>query len=203
MRWFIIKISTISAGVALAAFSLVGSAGASHVKVDLLVPDQPVIGQPMQVQADFHTEGKVAPIAGLTVAFHEAVTIGGVTGDVDLGSAVTDANGVASLTYRPRTAGSHEIHVRYAYQGGDAEDAAASFSVPPAGEQLYHSTAGVSIPGLSSWALMALVAVVWVILLSVAVRVIAIAQAGTVEAEVARQSRTVGRAQVEAGGPRA
>ncbi len=120
------------------------------------------------------------------------MTIGGITGDVDLGSAVTDANGVAHLTYQPRTAGPHEIHVRYAYQGGETEDAAASFSVPPTTAQLYQSTAGVSIPGLSSWALMALVAVVWAILLSVAGRVIAIAHAGAVEPEA---NPPAGRAQ--------
>ncbi len=181
MKWFIVKISAVGAAMGIAALSLVGPAGASHVKVDLLVPDQPAIGQPMQVQADFHREGDAAPIAGMTVAFHEAVTIGGVTGDVDLGSAVTDANGIAQLTYQPRTAGAHEIHVRYAYAGGETEDAAASFSVPPTTAQLYQSTAGVSIPGLSVWALMALVAIVWVTLLSVAVRVIAIAHAGSDE----------------------
>ena len=174
MKWFTLKISAISVALGIAAFSLVGSAGASHVKVDVVVPDQPAIGQSVQIQADFH-DSAAKPIAGLTVAFHEPATIGGVTGDVDLGSAVTDANGIAALTYQPHTAGAHEIHVRYTYEGGATEDAAASFTVPPAAAQLYQSTAGVSIPGLNVWLLMAVVATVWAILLTVAVRVFNIA----------------------------
>jgi hypothetical protein len=124
----------------------------------------------------------------MTVIFHEEVTFGGVTSDVELGQAVTDANGAAVLTYAPRTAGAHEIHVRYAYGDGEAEDAAASMTVPATGQQLYRSTAGIKIPGLNVWLLMALVAVVWVILLSVAMRVIAIAHAGSDEPEGLRRA---------------
>ena len=181
MKWLVFKISAVSAALGIAAFSLTGIASASHVVVDLSVPHEMSIGQPMEVQADFHSDANKAPIAGMTVTFHEAVTFGGVTSDVELGQAVTDANGLAALTYVPRSAGAHEIHVRYAYGDGQAEDAAASITVPAAGQQLYQSTAGVSIPGLSVWALMALVAIIWAILLSVAMRVIAIAHAGSDE----------------------
>jgi uncharacterized membrane protein len=44
--------------------------------------------------------------------------------------------------------------------------------------QLHRSTAGVNIPGLNVWLLIALVTTVWAILLSVALRVIAISRAG-------------------------
>lgn len=162
--------------VGVAAFGLAGTAGAAHVIVDLSVPDQPAIGQPKEIRADFHSEDDGAPIAGITVVFHEEVTFGGVTSDVVLGQAVTDSNGSAVLTYEPRTAGTHEIHARYSYGDAEEEDAAASLTVP-AGQQLVHSTAGVKIPGLNVWLLMAVVAAVWAILLSVAFRVIAIAHA--------------------------
>lgn len=161
----------------IATLSLASTARAAHVKVNLDVPDQPAIGRPMEVQAHFHSASDEA-IPNLTVTFHEEVTFGGVTSDVELGRAVTDEDGYAALTYEPRTAGTHQIHVRYAYEDGEEEDAAASITVPAAGEQLYRSTAGVKIPGLNVWLLMALVAAVWTILISVAVRVIAIARAG-------------------------
>lgn len=189
MKWLVFKISAVSAALGVAAFSLTGIASASHVVVDLSAPHQMSIGQPMEVQADFHSEADKAPIAGMTVTFHEEVTFGGVTSDVELGQAVTDANGLAALTYAPRAAGTHEIHVRYAYGDGQAEDAAASITVPATGQQLYRSTAGVKIPGLNVWLLMALVAIVWAILLSVAFRVVAIARAGADEATEASAFR--------------
>jgi len=158
----------------IAAWGLVGTARAAHIRVDLSVPEQPAIGQPMDVQAHFHSESDDA-ITDMEVTFHEEVSFGGVTSDVELGRAVTDEDGFAALTYEPRTAGDHEIHVRYTYGDGEEEDAAASLTVPATGQQLYRSTAGVKIPGLNVWLLMALVATVWAILLSVAFRVIAIA----------------------------
>ena len=162
--------------VGIAALSITGTARAAHVVVDIDVPEQPAIGQPMEVQAHFHSETDDA-ITDMPVTFHEEVTFGGVTSDVDLGSAVTDENGFAALTYELRTAGDHDIHVRYSYGDGEEEDAFASITVPATGQQMYQSTAGVKIPGLNVWLLMALVAAVWAILLSVAFRVIAIAHA--------------------------
>ena len=158
----------------IAAWGLVGTARAAHIRVDLSVPEQPAIGQPMDVQAHFHSESDDA-ITDMEVTFHEEVSFGGVTSDVELGRAVTDEDGFAALTYEPRTAGDHEIHVRYTYGDGEEEDAAASLTVPATGQQLYRSTAGVKIPGLNVWLLMALVATVLAILLSVAFRVVAIA----------------------------
>lgn len=173
-----IAIRTTAALLALgvAMLLLANTAEASHVVVDMTVPEQPAIGQPSTITAQFHADTDQAAIAGMAVAFHEQVTFAGVTNDVDLGSAVTDSSGVATLTYEPRVAGTHEIHVSYTYgDGTEAEDAVASLSVPATGQQLYHSSEGVKIPGLNVWMLMALVATVWAILLSVAFRVIAIA----------------------------
>jgi hypothetical protein len=175
MKSFALKVSAMAFALAVAILTVAGTASASHVQVDLLLPDQPAIGQATDISASFQADS--GPITGMTVAFHEEVTFGGVTSDVDLGQAVTDASGVAQLMYEPRAAGIHEIHVRYAYEDGEEEDAAASLEVPAPGEQLYRSTSGVNIPGLNVWALMALVAAVWAILLSVAWRVIAIAHA--------------------------
>jgi hypothetical protein len=177
MKSFTFKAFVTLLALGIAAFSLAGTAGAAHVVVDLTVPEQPAIGQPTEVRADFHSEADQSPIAGITVSFHEEVTFGGVTSDVELGQAVTDANGSAALTYEPRTPGTHEIHARYTYGGGEEEDAAASLTVPATGQQLVRSSAGVNIPGLNVWLLMAVVAAVWAILLSVAFRVIAIAHA--------------------------
>jgi len=92
-----------------------------------------------------------------------------------LARAVTDANGVATLTYNLRVPGDHELHVRYTNGDAAPEDASVSVTVPAAAQQLYQSTAGVDIPGLNVWLLMAVVATVWTILLTVAARVFNIA----------------------------
>lgn len=76
------------------------------------------------------------------------------------------------------SAGEHEIRIQYVLPGdSEPETATASVTLPGVTSQLYQSTAGVQIPGLNVWLLMALVATVWAILLSVALRVIAIAHA--------------------------
>jgi hypothetical protein len=177
MKSIVLKASAVALAVGIAALALAGTARAAHVRVELSAPDQAAIGRPMEVQAHFHSVSDEA-LTDIAVTFHEEVTFGGVTSDVELGRAVTDKNGFAALTYEPRTAGTHEIHVRYAYGGGQEEDAATSLTVPATGQQLYRSTAGVKIPGLNVWLLIAVVATVWAVLLSVAVRVIAIARCG-------------------------
>lgn len=191
MKSSAVKAVAILVALGVAALTMAGTASASHVQVALSMPVEPAIGLPTDVQASFQADSE--PIAGMIVAFHEEVTFGGVTSDVELGEAVTDANGVALLTYEPRVAGDHEIHVRYTYGDAEEEDAAASLHVPAAGEQLVQSTSGVKIPGLNVWALMALVAAVWAILLSVAWRVIAIAHADDDPSPMDRMGSAGGR----------
>lgn len=183
MRSVLFKTSAIAIVLA-ATFALAGVVAADGVTVNVSVPDQPAIGQPAQIRAEFHSDPGGAPIAGMTVILHEQATIGGVTGDAELAGAVTDANGVATLMYTPRVPGDHALHVRYTNGNAAPQDASASITVPPATEQLYQSTSGVDIPGLNVWLIMAVVAIVWGILLSVAARVIAIAHEGTPAAEV-------------------
>jgi hypothetical protein len=174
MKSLLFKASALTAVLA-ATFVLAGTAAADHVTVDLSVPDQPAIGQPAQVRGEFHSHPGGAPIAGMTVVLHEQVTDMGVIGDVELARAVTDANGVATLTYNMSVPGDHELRVTYTNGDAAPEDASVSVTVPAAAQQLYQSTAGVSIPGFNVWLLMAVVATVWGILLTVAVRVFAIA----------------------------
>jgi hypothetical protein len=161
--------------VLAAAFVLAGTAAADGVTASLSVIGQPTIGQPGQVRAEFHSDPGGAPIAGMTVVLREQVTAFQVTGDVELAQAVTDANGVATLTYNPTVPGDHQLHISYTNGNAAPQDASVSVTVPADGQQLYQSTAGVSIPGFNVWLLMAVVATVWAILLTVAARVFNIA----------------------------
>ena len=171
------------AAIGAAIFALAGTADASHAKLEVVAPTQLTVGNSVDVRAVLHSTDDGLGIAGATVAFYMDASFGGVDGEVMLGRAVTDEDGVALLSYQPRSAGEHQLRVEYLTPGGgEAEEATWSHTVTGATQQLYRSSAGIQIPGLNVWLLIAVVATVWAILLSVAVRVIAIAHAGSDEA---------------------
>lgn len=175
----LIKVLLVLVALGGAAFSLTGRANAADVKVEIVAPTEAVVGHPVDVQARLHRASDGSALAGAPVTLSTKASFDDVTGDVELAKAMTDANGLAVLSYEPRSAGDHELRVEYLAPGASApEVATASISVAGSTQQLYRSTAGVQIPGLNVWLLMAVLAGVWAILLSVALRVIAIAHAG-------------------------
>jgi hypothetical protein len=163
-----------------AIFALAGTADASHTKLDVVAPSQLTVGDSVDIQAVLHAAHGGEAVAGATVTFYMDGSFGGIDGEVILGQAVTDENGIAALSYQPRSAGEHQLRVEYLTPGAsEPEETTWSHTVTGTTGQLYMSSAGVQIPGLNVWLLIAVVAAVWVILLSVAVRVIAIANAPT------------------------
>jgi len=174
-----------------AMFALAGSADASHATLKVVAPAQLTAGDSVDVRAELHSAHGGEPVAGATITFYMDGSFGGVEGKVLLGQAVTDKDGVAHLSYLPRTAGEHQVHVEYLTPGSSEPEVATwSHDVSGATEQLYRSSAGVTIPGLNVWLLIAVVAAVWAILLSVAARVIAIANAPTGAGAQASASRS-------------
>ena len=163
-----------------AMFALAGSADASHATLKVVAPAQLTAGDSVDVRAELHSAHGGEPVAGATITFYMDGSFGGVDSEVMLGQAITDKDGVAHLSYLPRTAGEHQVHVEYLTPGeSEPEVATWSHDVSGAPHQFYRSSAGVQIPGLNVWLLIAVVAGVWTILLSVALRVIAIANAGS------------------------
>jgi hypothetical protein len=171
-------IIVIPVALAAAVIALAGTAAATHVSAVITVPNEVTVGQPTEVRASLQAADGGAPVAGTPVTFFMDASFGGVSGDVELGRAVTDETGVASLTYEPRVGAEHQIRIEYMLPGEEEPEALTRpVSVIDGGSQLHRSTAGVDIPGLSVWLLIALVSTIWLILLSVALRVIAIARA--------------------------
>jgi len=176
----VVRTLLLSVVMGAAIFALAGTADASHMKLDVVAPSQLTVGDSVDIQAVLHAAHGGEAVAGATVTFYMDGSFGGIDGEVMLGQAVTDENGIAALNYQPRSAGEHQVRVEYLTPGaGEPEETTWSHTVTGATEQLYRSSAGVQIPGLNVWLLIAVVAAVWVILLSVAVRVIAIANAPT------------------------
>ena len=156
---------------------LARTAEASHVVVEVTGIDQVQVGVPAQFQVALHDAEKGLPVANAPVTVYINATFAGVSGEVKLGSAVTDENGVAVITHEPRSASIHELRVEYLPEGSTEPEVA---TVPVSaidGPQLSRSASGIQIPGLNVWLIIAIVAGVWSLLFSVGVRVFAIARA--------------------------
>ena len=174
-----VKAMLVAVAMGAAVFALAGTAEATHATLTVVAPERLTAGNSVDIQAVLHSAHGGESVAGATVTFYMDGAFAGVDGEMLLGQAVTDENGVAVLNYEPRAAGEHQLRVEYLTPGeSEPEEATWSHSVGGATGQLYSSTSGVQIPGLNVWLLIAVVAAVWAILLSVAARVIAIAHAG-------------------------
>lgn len=100
----------------------------------------------------------------------------GVSGELVIGTAVTDERGRASIVTELRRAGEIEIHAAF---DGDARyapaEASASLTVEGS-RQLYTPEVGVRVKGLGPWLLALVVASIWGLYLLAAGRVLAIAR---------------------------
>jgi hypothetical protein len=179
MKSISIKAMLVSLALVAAGLALAGTARASHVEAEIVVPGQIQVGQPVEVQTTLRNVEAGLPVAGIPVVFYTDAAFGEVSGVVELGRGITNEIGVAALEYEPRLAGVHEIRVEYQLPGeAEVESLSTAISVS-GGSQLHRSTAGLDIPGLNVWILIALVSIVWAILLfGVALRVVAIARDG-------------------------
>jgi len=183
------RVLFLSVALGGAVLGLGRTADASHAKLEVKPPSQLTVGDSVDIQAVLRSADDGLPIAAATVTFYMKASFGGIDGEVELGRAVTDENGAAILLYQPRSEGEHQIRVEYLTPGAsEPEEVTWSHSVAGATGQLYRSTAGVQIPGLNVWLLIALVSGVWAILLSVALRVVAIARDGTAAGAAAREA---------------
>ncbi len=165
--------------VGVLALALTGPALASHVRVRTTVPSDVTLGEMVHILVALQAQDG-APLRGTTVVFYLHAVFAGVTGEVEIGRAVADETGVATLAYRPRLAGHHELRVEYLTPGETTVEAVSMTFDVTGGGQLYRSAASVEIPGVSGGALMAVLGTVWLILFGVALKLVAIARAGGV-----------------------
>ncbi len=175
----ILKVTLMGPAIVLAMVILAPAVRASHMQMSLAVPEVSAISEPARISATLSTEDGTEPVADAVVVFSTEASFGGVSGWTEIGRAVTNAAGVASVTFIPRTGGDHSVRVEYAAPGmSEPEVTTTTHHVGGSPQQLYQSRSGIEVPGLNVWILIATVSGVWVVLLSVAVRVIAIGRAG-------------------------
>lgn len=184
----------LSAGVALAHDEMdeptpsptvaAGPADAHLEPADLALrlPESIRLGTTISVSATL-TDRRGMPIEGATIAFERPGFWGeGLNGHMLVGQAVTDENGVATITDEIRTSGDVDIEASFAGDGVHAQAMAEGHVEVVGDRQLYHPTAGLRVPWLNLWVLAGVIALVWFLYLVVGSRVVAIARAGASEA---------------------
>jgi hypothetical protein len=180
MKAFTRRSTRTAAGLLACCAILVAFAGptiASHVHVSVATVDEVAIGETVAIPVALRgTDG--SPLAGTVVTFYLHMAFAGVEGEAEIGRVVTDESGVASLTYRPRLAGHHELRIEYLAAGATEAESTSTVIEVTGGAQLYRSPAGVDVPGVGVELLMVVLATVWTILFWVVLRIVAIARAG-------------------------
>ena len=150
---------------------------AVHVEVRTTVPHEARVGDSVRIPLDMRAADGTA-LSGSTVIFYLRASFAGVTGEAEIGRAVTDETGDATLAYRPRLAGKHELRMEYVATGdSEVEGVSTAFDVF-GGEQLHRAPPGMDVPGLNVGLLMAVLTSVWSILFGVALLLVRIARAG-------------------------
>lgn len=164
--------------VGVMSVAVAGQALASHVVVRTAFPGAGSVGQNVSLAVDIHTPDG-APIPGTMVTYYLHMSFAGVEGEAEIGRALTDDAGIAIISYKPRAAGTHTVRMAYLAPGASAaEEVVATFEVA-GGTQLYRSAGGVDVPGINAGLLMVVLGTVWLILASVAFRLVGIARAGS------------------------
>jgi len=157
--------------------ALAGPATASHVDVSVTTVGEVAVGEKVAIPVALRTRDG-SPLAGTVVTFYLHMAFAGVEGEAEIGRVVTDESGVASLAYRPRLAGHHELRMEYLAAGATEAESTTTVVEVTGGAQLYQSPAGVDVPGVGVELLMVVLATVWTVLFWVVLRIVAIARAG-------------------------
>jgi hypothetical protein len=159
------------------AVTLAGPALASHVVIDASATDEVTVGETTNVAVSLQSiDG--AHLSGTTVIVSQHASFGGVEGYAEIDRAVTDENGIASVAYKPRSAGQHELRVEFVSTEGEVETSTMVLDATGGAVQLIHSPAGVDVPGVGVELVMVILATAWFILLRVALRLVSITRAG-------------------------
>lgn len=118
------------------------------------------------------------PIMGEEITFTIASTFLNVDGPMEIGSATTDANGLALLPYAPRIGGERVVTARFAGNEVFAPARASEALLVTQGPNLYEEFSPLRIPGANIWMASAVLAVVWGVFLYICVLIWRIAFLG-------------------------
>lgn len=169
--------------LALLSFLLLVTAtpawAADPVTLELQAPTKVGLGDQVTVNA-LLKDAAGSPIGGSRVVFWMPASFLSNSGAVELGSAVTDSRGIATIIYQARIGGAVSLN---AYLAGDSRYDAAYASddmqVEGTAQLTKHIIEGVRVPGLGVWLLAGLLGIVYSIYLTVIVLLSLIAREGS------------------------
>lgn len=138
---------------------------AEHIEIETRQPDSVEVGEVIHIQAVVRSAETARRIAGATVVALRDASIAGVSGQVEVARAVSDENGIASLSWQVRGGSIETVLVAYSAPGeAEFESEPLSIITVGSGPQLARSTAGVRIPGLGAWMIIAVLVGIWAVI---------------------------------------
>lgn len=147
------------------------------VTLQLQAPTQVDLGEKVPVIA-LLKDSKGNPVPGATIILWRPASFLSKAGTIELGRATTDAQGKVSFVYEARSEGPVQLNAYFAGNSRyDPAQSAVELTVAGAA-QLYQETAGVRVPGLGVWLLVAVLGGVWATYFAVMVLLTLIAREG-------------------------
>ncbi|MBI2918712.1 MAG: Ig-like domain repeat protein [Chloroflexi bacterium] len=134
--------------------------GPAATNLDLTASPEAAVGQQFTLQARV-TDDAQAPVPGVQVVFTSALTFLNTDSEVEFGRATTNAQGIATLSYIPRTEGTVPVSATFAGSARYAGSNATSEVLFKDGPQQFHQEIGLKVPGVGVWMLVLLMAGVW------------------------------------------
>ena len=174
----IVKLIAITVVISATVFFPTSNVNASHVMAEVSIINQ---NGAEAFQITIRSADNNVPLANTVVTLYTNGSFLDVTDNIELGRTVTDQNGTAVIKPHPMPAGEHTVYIKYKTRDEtQSETLTLAISMSGTTLQLYRSKDGISIPGLNiALLLMIVLSVVWGILLTVALRLVAIARNGS------------------------
>lgn len=182
MSTFVIKRSVrlglvlLLAILAWLALSSAASAQERKATLTLSMPEVVPAGSAMELVATL-SEKDGTPIAGETIDFAMSVEFMSNSGEIHIGSGVTNSSGVARIEYTPKAEGEHYVSARSSESSEVAAFSEAEIIVT-AGPQLYGELSPIRVPGANVWMTSAVLFAVWSVFVLISLRIWQIARIG-------------------------
>ena len=156
------RLGSMSLVVMIALLWSAAPAAADHIELQADEPSSVGAGEIVEIDVVLRNAETLERVEGATVIASREATIVGVTGTVELASAVTDELGRATLRWQQRAGTDYVALVAYSVSG-DAELESEPIPVVVVGpeRQVVRSEAGVQIPGFGAWVLIGVIVSVW------------------------------------------
>ncbi|NQW21059.1 MAG: hypothetical protein HQ477_10140 [Chloroflexi bacterium] len=172
----VIKVLPLMAVLVWLTMTSIVSAQERRATLEVSASESTQAGTAMEIVATL-TELDGTPIAGEVIDFALSVEFMSNSGEIHIGSATTDASGIARLEYIPKAEGDH-----YLTASSSENSEVSAFSememTVTSGPQLYRELSPIRVPGANVWMTSAVLIAVWSVFVLIALRIWQISRIG-------------------------